>query len=67
MRFTCIALAIVAASACGRPADRGHASPGAVRGANVLLITIDTLRRDRVGDLQPQRSRLSADGSNGRL
>src|SRR5476649_1387288 len=48
-RRACGVLAVVAAAACGRPADRALASPGALRGANVLLITIDTLRQDRVG------------------
>jgi arylsulfatase A-like enzyme/Flp pilus assembly protein TadD len=62
------AIAIFAAAACGRPADRALASPGALRGANVLLITIDTLRQDRVGaygnrsGLTPTIDRLAAAG-----
>jgi len=42
-------LVAIGASACGRVPDRSLASPGALRGANVLLITIDTLRQDRLG------------------
>ncbi len=65
----CGALTIVAAAAaCGRPADRAPANPGSLRGANVLLITIDTLRQDRVGaygnhnGLTPNIDRLAAAG-----
>src|SRR5206468_10236423 len=50
------AVAILAAMAvlmsCGRaPSTRSNADlrAGALRGANVLLVTIDTLRADRVG------------------
>ena len=60
--------ATLASAACGRGADRGLASAGALRGANVLLVTIDTLRQDRVGaygnrnGLTPSIDRLAADG-----
>ena len=47
--LVCSLIAAAAAAACGRPAARGLGSTGALRGANVLLITIDTLRQDRVG------------------
>src|SRR5215468_10447441 len=47
-----ILAAITVHSSCGRAPSR-HANAdlrtGAVRGANVLLVTIDTLRADRVG------------------
>ena len=36
--------------------DRGLASPGSSRGANVLLVTVDTLRQDRVGAYGKQRA-----------
>ena len=68
VRGACGVLAAVAAAACGRPADRVLGSPGALRGANVLLITIDTLRQDRVGaygnrnGLTPTIDRLAAGG-----
>jgi arylsulfatase A-like enzyme/Flp pilus assembly protein TadD len=64
----CGAIAIVGGAACGHPTDRALASPGALRGANVLLITIDTLRQDRVGaygnrsGLTPHIDRLAAAG-----
>ncbi|HEX3645308.1 MAG TPA: sulfatase-like hydrolase/transferase [Vicinamibacterales bacterium] len=67
-RRVCAMVVVVAAAACGRPADRALASPGALRGANVLLITIDTLRQDRVGaygnrnGLTPTIDRLAAGG-----
>ena len=67
-RRACGVLAVVAAAGCGRQADRALASPGALRGANVLLITIDTLRQDRVGaygnrnGLTPTIDRLAAGG-----
>jgi arylsulfatase A-like enzyme/Flp pilus assembly protein TadD len=47
--LVCSLIAAVATAACGRPAARGLGNSGALRGANVLLITIDTLRQDRVG------------------
>jgi arylsulfatase A-like enzyme/tetratricopeptide (TPR) repeat protein len=65
----CGALTIVAtAAACSSPAGRALASPGSLRRANVLLITIDTLRQDRVGaygnrnGLTPNIDRLAAAG-----
>jgi arylsulfatase A-like enzyme/Flp pilus assembly protein TadD len=64
----CGAIAIVAGAACGRSTDRALASPGALRGANVLLITVDTLRQDRVGaygnrsGLTPHIDQLAAAG-----
>ena len=64
----CCALAAIAAVACGRPVDRAVAMPGALRGMNVLLITVDTLRQDRVGaygnrsGLTPNIDRLAGAG-----
>ena len=61
-------MATLGSAACSRVADRGLAGPGALRGANVLLITIDTLRQDRVGaygnrdGLTPNIDRLAARG-----
>jgi arylsulfatase A-like enzyme/Flp pilus assembly protein TadD len=63
-----VVMATVGSAACGRVADRGLAGPGALRGVNVLLITIDTLRRDRVGaygnhdGLTPNIDRIAARG-----
>ncbi|MBI3402342.1 MAG: sulfatase-like hydrolase/transferase [Acidobacteria bacterium] len=55
--------------ACGGCASRSAPPPaGALRGANVLLVTIDTLRADRVGaygsrlGLTPTLDRLAAEG-----
>jgi arylsulfatase A-like enzyme/Flp pilus assembly protein TadD len=65
-----IAVAAVCAARCGRaarPADAGLA-PGALRGFNVLLVTIDTLRADHVGaygsalGLTPTIDRLAGEG-----
>lgn len=42
-------LGLASVVACRRPADRGLGEAAAFRGANVLLVTIDTLRQDRVG------------------
>ena len=67
-RLGCALVALVAASACRRPADEGIAAPGSLRGSNVLLVTIDTLRQDRVGaygspnGLTPTIDRLAAEG-----
>jgi len=61
-------LALIAASACRRQADEGIAASGSLRGANVLLVTIDTLRQDRVGaygnanGLTPTLDRLASSG-----
>jgi choline-sulfatase len=67
--LACAVVAALAAAACSRTAaDRGLASAGALRGANVLLITVDTLRQDRVGaygnhgGLTPHIDRLAAAG-----
>jgi arylsulfatase A-like enzyme/tetratricopeptide (TPR) repeat protein len=66
-----IAAAVAAAaawSACRAPTVARLGEPGAHRGANVLLITIDTLRRDRVGafggrtGLTPTLDALAASG-----
>jgi arylsulfatase A-like enzyme/Tfp pilus assembly protein PilF len=48
-----VALAVLAAAAACACNSRSHPAPppaaGALRGSNVLLVTIDTLRADRVG------------------
>lgn len=44
------ALLVLASVGCTRGSSgRGLAPSGSLRGANILLITVDTLRRDRVG------------------
>ena len=59
---------ILAAAMAGAASRRSDLEPGACRGCNVLLITIDTLRRDRVGafgstrGLTPTLDRLATDG-----
>ena len=59
---------LIAASGCARQPEAPLWSSGALRGANVLLVTIDTLRRDRVGafgntnGLTPHLDRLAAEG-----
>jgi arylsulfatase A-like enzyme len=64
----CGAIAALAAVGCARTADRGLGPSGSLRGANVLLITIDTLRQDRVGaygntsGLTPNIDRIAAQG-----
>jgi arylsulfatase A-like enzyme/Flp pilus assembly protein TadD len=66
LAFGVSALAVFVA--CGRPMDRGIGGAAALRGANVLLVTIDTLRQDRVGaygnpnGLTPTIDRLAAHG-----
>ena len=66
--LACGVIAALAAAGCGRSADRGLGSAGALRGANVLLITIDTLRQDRIGayghpnHLTPTIDRIAARG-----
>src|SRR5438094_2790484 len=63
-----VLVALLLASACSGTADRSLASSGSLRGANVLVITVDTLRRDRVGafgsrsGLTPNIDRLAAAG-----
>ena len=60
-------IGLLLASACAR-SPGGLAPPGSLRGANVLLVTVDTLRRDRVGafgnrnGLTPNIDRLAAHG-----
>ncbi|OLC81115.1 MAG: hypothetical protein AUH72_10090 [Acidobacteria bacterium 13_1_40CM_4_65_8] len=60
-------LAILAASACGHR-DAPSLRTGELGGANVLLVTIDTLRRDRLGSygntngLTPALDRLARSG-----
>src|SRR5262245_28191404 len=59
----------LAAGGCGwRPAQTASMAPGACRGCNILLVTVDTLRADRVGAfggpaaLTPNIDRLAAGG-----
>lgn len=42
---------VACAASCRRAAEPAHTpiAPGALRGSNVLLVTVDTLRADRVG------------------
>src|SRR5436305_11543910 len=60
-------LAAAALVCCGR-ADRPRLSSAQLRGGNVLLITVDTLRRDRLGaygsssGLTPRLDALAAAG-----
>jgi arylsulfatase A-like enzyme/Flp pilus assembly protein TadD len=67
LRIAALALTVLDAGACGR----GAAPPlksGSLHGANVLLVTIDTLRADRVGaygsaaGLTPTLDRLAREG-----
>ena len=59
---------LLVAAACSRSAAPTVGAPGSLRGANVLLVTIDTLRQDRVGvygnssGLTPTLDRLAAAG-----
>ena len=61
-------LALSAAVGCGRSRPASALRSGLVQGGNVLLVTIDTLRRDRLGaygnpnGLTPTLDRLCADG-----
>ena len=65
--LTSIAGVIVVAPACGGRGGPALTS-GQARGANILLVTIDTLRKDRVGafgsdaGLTPNVDRLAAQG-----
>ena len=60
--------ALIASSSCARRSDEPLGKRGALRGANVLLVTIDTLRRDRLGaygsasGLTPTLDRLAGTG-----
>src|SRR6185503_11358006 len=62
------ALAALLAASCARPATVAPLRSGQLRGANVLLVTIDTLRRDRLGaygsaaGLTPTLDRLASSG-----
>jgi len=63
------ALVACTTAACSwrRPAPNADLQPGALRGANVLVVTIDTLRADRVGAFGGERptptlDRLAAGG-----
>jgi arylsulfatase A-like enzyme/Flp pilus assembly protein TadD len=66
-RILVCAFIMLAAGSCGRDAAAPLKS-GALRGANVLLVTIDTLRADRVGayggtaGLTPTLDRLAREG-----
>ena len=69
MKRAAIVFLVWSCAACGsRAARSAPPAPGALRGANVLLVTIDTLRADRVGaygnplGLTPTLDRLSAEG-----
>ena len=59
---------LLVAAACSHTAAPTLGAPGSLRGANVLLVTIDTLRQDRVGaygnrsGLTPTIDRLAAAG-----
>ena len=63
-----VAVLLTMALACGRSQPQTPLTAGQAQGANVLLVTIDTLRRDRVGafgdrrGLTPTLDRLAAGG-----
>ncbi len=63
-----IALALAAVAGCRQPGPAATLRPGLVARGNVLLVTIDTLRRDRLGaygnmnGLTPNLDRLSSSG-----
>jgi arylsulfatase A-like enzyme/predicted Zn-dependent protease len=63
-----LVLALSAAAGCGRPQPTSTLQSGLVRSGNVLLVTIDTLRRDRLGaygnpnGLTPTLDRLGSSG-----
>ena len=68
MRLAAASLALLTAAACRRSLPLPALSPAQFRGANILLVTIDTLRRDRLGaygstaGLTPTLDRLAAAG-----
>ena len=70
MRWLALAVVALAAPAlgCARAAPAAPFRSGQLRGANVLLVTIDTLRRDRLGaygsaaGLTPALDQLAASG-----
>jgi arylsulfatase A-like enzyme/Flp pilus assembly protein TadD len=63
-----VALAAALAQGCARPVPPRPLQSGQLRGGNVLLVTIDTLRRDRLGaygnttGLTPTLDRLASSG-----
>ena len=63
-----IVVFVLLAAACSRSAAPTLGAPGSLRGAHVLLVTIDTLRQDRVGvygnrsNLTPTLDRLASAG-----
>lgn len=67
LRAVAVAWMIAAAVACGN--GRAPLTSAGARGANVLLVTIDTLRKDRLGaygstrGLTPTLDRLAAAGA----
>ena len=67
-RFVVVACLMIAAACGGRGGARSELRAGQLHGANVLLITIDTLRADRVGaygstrGLTPTIDRFAAEG-----
>ena len=68
MRPLVVGIAVALAIACTRAPRTLALATGALRGANVLLVTIDTLRADRVGaygspaNLTPTLDRLATEG-----
>ena len=68
LRGAGVAVLLTMALACGRSQPQTPLTAGQAQGANVLLVTIDTLRRDRVGafgdrrGLTPTLDRLAAGG-----
>jgi arylsulfatase A-like enzyme/Flp pilus assembly protein TadD len=68
LRLCGFVLAAALSSACGRPARVPPVAAGGLRGFNVLLVTIDTLRADHVGaygsalGATPTLDRLAAEG-----
>ncbi len=67
-RLVALALLLCAAASCGRQATPPAWRAAGYRGSNVLLVTIDTLRRDRLGaygnpnHLTPVLDALAAEG-----
>jgi len=68
LRLCGFVLTAALSSACGRPARVPAVAAGGLRGFNVLLVTIDTLRADHVGaygstlGATPTLDRLAAEG-----
>jgi len=67
-RSIVIPIAVALVAGCSPPASPPRLKSGELRGANVLLVTIDTLRRDRLGaygstsGLTPTLDRLAGSG-----